>query len=143
MPAALAPVEASGASAVAKLCLRFVVLTVTRSGEARCARWSEIDDDMRQWRIPAEHTNTGAEHRIPLSDQAIAVLEEARALDGGGGLVFPSPAKPGHPLSDMALIKVLRDNGLAERQPSTASADPSRPGASKRPTPQQPSSTWR
>ena len=115
VPTALATIDASGASTAAKLCLRFVVLTVTRSGEARGARWSEIDDDTRQWRLPGERTKTGAELRVPLSDQAVAVLRQARALDDGSGLVFPSPAKPGHPLSDMALTKVLRDNGLAEK----------------------------
>ena len=47
-------------------------------------------------------------------DEAVAVLQQAHPLDNGSGLVFPSPAKPGHPLSDMALTKVLRDNGLAE-----------------------------
>lgn len=113
--AALATIDACGASPAAKWCLRFVVLTATRSGEARGARWSEIDDDTLQWRIPAARTKTGAEHRVALSDQAIAVLKQARALDDGSGLVFPSPAKPGHPLSDMALTKVLRDNGLAEQ----------------------------
>ncbi len=48
-------------------------------------------------------------------DEAVAVLQQAHPLDNGSGLVFPSPAKPGHPLSDMALTKVLRDNGLAEQ----------------------------
>ena len=57
----------------------------------------------------------GVEHRVPLSDAALAVLEHARTLNDGSGLVFPSPTKPGHPLSDMALTKVLRDNGLADR----------------------------
>ena len=115
VPAALATIGASGASAAARLCLRFVILTAVRSGEARGARWCEIDDDMRQWRIPSERTKTRAEHRVPLSAESAAVLEQARALDDRSGLVFPSPAKPGHPLSDMALTKVLRDNGLAEQ----------------------------
>ena len=85
VPAALATIDASGASAAAKLCLRFVVLTATRSGEARGARWSEIDDELRQCRIPAERTKTGPEHRVPLSEQAIVLLDKARALDDGSG----------------------------------------------------------
>lgn len=115
VPAALATIDASGASTAARLCLRFLVLTVARSGEARMARWSEIDDGTGQWRIPGDRTKTEAEHRVPLSPQASAVLQQARALDDGSGLIFPSPAKPGHPLSNMALPKVLRDNGLAEQ----------------------------
>ena len=112
---ALDTVEASGASMAAKLCLRFVVLTASRSGEARAATWAEIDMDAREWRIPAERMKGGVEHRVPLSDAAVAVLEQARMLDDESGVVFPSPMKLGRPLSDMTLTKVLRDTGLAER----------------------------
>ena len=108
-------VEASGASMAAKLCLRFVVLTASRSGEARAATWAEIDMDAREWRIPAERMKGGVEHRVPLSDAAVAVLEQARMLDDESAVVFPSPMKRGRPLSDMTLTKVLRDTGLAER----------------------------
>ena len=112
---ALQVVEASRASLSAKLCLRFLVLTAARSGEARGATWTEIDTEAREWRIPAGRMKGGVEHRQPLSDAAMAVLEQARDLDDGSGLVFPSPTRRGKPLSDMALTKVLRDNGLAER----------------------------
>ena len=112
---ALDTVEASGASMAAKLCLRFVVLTASRSGEARAATWGEIDMDAREWRIPAERMKGGVEHRVPLSDAAVAVLEQARMLDDESAVVFPSPMKRGRPLSDMTLTKVLRDTGLAER----------------------------
>ena len=57
----------------------------------------------------------GAEHRVPLSDAALAVLERARRLDDGSGLIFPSALRPGHSLSDMTLTKILRDQGLADR----------------------------
>ncbi len=55
------------------------------------------------------------EHRVPLSDAALEVLQQAKSLYDGSDLVFPSPLKPGRPLSDMTLTKVLRDVGLAER----------------------------
>ena len=113
--AALETVEASGASLPAKLCLRFVVLNACRSGEARLATWDEIDLDSREWRIPAGRMKAGAEHRIPLSDAAVAVLEKARPLRDRHGLVFGSPVRPGKPLSDMTLTKILRDTGLAEK----------------------------
>lgn len=112
---ALESVEASGASLAAKLCLRFLVLTAARSGEARGATWAEIDRAAREWRIPAERMKGGAVHRVPLSDAAMAVLERARAMDDGSDLIFPSPLLRGRPLSDMALTKLLRDRGLAER----------------------------
>ena len=57
----------------------------------------------------------GREHRVPLSEAARDVLARARGLEDGSGLVFPSPTRPGRPLSKMALTKVLRDQGLADR----------------------------
>ena len=113
--AALETIEASGASLAAKLCLRFVVVTAARSGEAREATWSEIDEDDRVWVIPAARMKGGIEHRQPLSDAAMEVLDRARALEDGNGLLFPSPMRRGRPLSNMSLTKLLRDTGLADR----------------------------
>ena len=112
---ALTTVEASKASLASKLCLRFLVLTAARSGEVRGAAWGEIDMDAAEWCIPGERMKSGDPHRVPLSDAALAVLDQARPLSGGEGLVFPSPMRPGQPMSDMTLTKVLRSTGLAER----------------------------
>ena len=115
VPAALETVEASGASLSAKLCFRFLVLTATRSGEARGATWSEIDFEAKEWRIPATRMKAGIEHRVPLADPALAVLEQAQLLRDGSDLIFPSTVKRGMPMSDMTLTKVLRTTGLAAR----------------------------
>ena len=112
---ALAIVEASGASLPAKLCLRFLVLTAARSGEARGATWDEIDPDAREWRIPAHRMKSKIEHRVPLSDAVMVILEQACPMREASGLVFPSPNRPNKPLSDMTLTKILRATGLAER----------------------------
>ena len=113
--AALDTVEASGASMSAKLCLRFLVLTAARSGEARFARWDEIHTDQTVWTIPSTRMKSQREHRVPLSDAVLGVLEQAQALNDGSDLVFPSPLRPGKPLSNMTLTKVLRDRGLADK----------------------------
>ena len=112
---ALETVNASDASLAAKLCFRFLVLTAARSGEARGATWDEIDDDAREWCIPTERMKSGVQHRVPLSGAALAVLEQASQIRDDSGLVFPSPVRPGRPMSDMTLTKVLRSTGLAER----------------------------
>ena len=112
---ALAEVDASTAGPAAKLCFRFLTLTAARSGEARGARWAEVDIDSRTWDVPVDRMKAGREHRVPLSRQALDVLEQARDLDDGSGLIFPSPLKQGSELSDMTLTKVLRSTGLAER----------------------------
>ena len=112
---ALETIESSHASLPAKLCFRFLILTATRSGEARGAKWNEIDLEGRVWRIPSERMKAGLEHRVPLSVQALGLLAEAKDLREESGFVFPSPMKPGAPMSDMTLTKVLRSVGLADR----------------------------
>ena len=110
---ALATVEASQASIAARAFFRFLVLTAARSGEARLAEWGEIDTTAREWRIPAGRTKTGVEHRVPLSDAALAALDSVRPLRDASGLLFPSPMRPGRPLSDVTLIKLLREQNVA------------------------------
>ena len=112
---ALQTVEETGASMAAKLALRFLVLTAVRSGEARAATWAEIDMAARTWTIPGERMKMATAHVVPLSEAALEVLEQARMLDDGSGLVFPSSTKRGRPLSSMTLTKSLRSTGLAER----------------------------
>lgn len=112
---ALGVVEESRTSLAAKLCLRFTILTAARSGEARGALWNEVDFERALWVVPAKRMKGGLEHRIPLSNSALAVLKEALELRDGSDLVFPSPTGTGRPLSDMTLTKVLRATGLADR----------------------------
>ena len=112
---ALETIEESSSSLSSRLCLRFLVLTAARSGEARSTLWDEIDFEEREWRIPATRMKSGVEHRVPLSDISLDVLQQALSLDDNSGLVFPSTLKPGRPLSDMTLTKILRSVGLADR----------------------------
>ena len=106
--AAMARVRASAAYQVTVLAFEFLVLTATRSGEVRLAGWDEVESDI--WTIPRERTKTGREHRVPLSTQALAVLDGARGIAGGGGLIFPSPT--GKTLSDATLSKLVREQGI-------------------------------
>ena len=112
---ALRTVDASQTSPASKHCLKFLVLTAARSGEARGATWDEIDLNGETWTIPGSRMKTGTEHRVPLSDQATEVLTLARELEDGSGLCFPSPLRPGRMLSDMTLTKILRKADLADR----------------------------
>ena len=57
----------------------------------------------------------GTGHRVPLIVQALDLLREASALRDDTSLVFPSALRPGSPMSDMTLTKILRSTGLAER----------------------------
>ena len=101
-------------SLAVRLAFRMICLTATRTAEVRGARWDEIDMAALEWRIPAERMKAGVEHRIPLSDAATGVLEEARILNDGTGFIFPSPNKPGQPLSRNAMLGALGRIGLRD-----------------------------
>lgn len=108
---AIAAVRSSGAWPATKLAFEFLVLTATRSGEARLATWDEIDVDGRVWTIPVARTKTAREHRVPLCDRAIEILQEARQFGDGSGLVFPSMR--GRALSGMTISKLLKEQDIA------------------------------
>ena len=90
--------------------LEFLILTAVRSGSVRLATWSEIDFDKKLWIIPAAHTKTRQEHRVPLQNQAIHLLNSIPRI-AGNTKIFPSPR--GSHLSDMALSQLMR--GMRER----------------------------
>ena len=72
------------------LSFEFLVLTAARSAEVRGATWDEIDLGAAVWTIRAQRMKAAREHRVPLSDRALAVLDEARReLPQAGDLVFP------------------------------------------------------
>lgn len=85
--------------------LRFTILTAARSGEVRGARWSEIDLRKKLWTVPGNRMKAGREHRVPLSSEALSLLEQLPRV-AGSDLVFP--AARGGQLSDMTLSAVLR-----------------------------------
>jgi integrase len=84
--------------------LEFTIITAVRTGEAIGATWSEIDLGTKVWTIPPERMKAGREHRIPLSDRAIAVLE---TLPRKGEYVFAG-ARESKPLSNMAMLELVR-----------------------------------
>ena len=103
-------VRASGAQVATKLALEFLILTASRSGEARMASWGEIDLQTATWTIPLERAKQKRSHRIPLSGRAVDILAEAEKLHDPSHLVFPSAR--GAPLSDMTLSKLVKELGF-------------------------------
>jgi len=91
--------------------LRMLMLTAVRPGELRGARWAEFDLSAALWVIPAERMKMRAEHRVPLSRQAVAVLQGVQPLTGSRDLVFPSPSYPSKPLSENTLNSALARMG--------------------------------
>ena len=85
--------------------LEFVILTASRSGEARGARWDEFDIAGRVWTVPADRMKSRKPHRVPLSDAAVKVLEALPRM-AGSNIVFTAPR--GGELSDTSLLMVAR-----------------------------------
>lgn len=91
--------------ALAARALEFAILTAARSGEVRGMTWAELDLNAAVWTVPAERMKAGKEHRVPLSETAVRILNGTSHQDGID-LVFP--ATRGGLLSDMALTALLR-----------------------------------
>ena len=91
--------------------LRLLMLTATRPGEVRGARWAEFDLEAALWIIPAERMKMRAEHRVPLSTQAVAVLRSMAQHSSGRELVFPSPYYPTQPISENTFNSALARMG--------------------------------
>ena len=104
-------VKGSGAGLTTKLAFEFIVLTASRSGEARLATWSEFDVAAKEWLVPASRMKAKRAHRVPLSGRVLEVLAEAKSLSDGGDLVFAG-TKQGRPLSDMTLSKLVKELGF-------------------------------
>lgn len=91
-----------------RMALELLILTGVRSQEVRLATWAEFDLEARLWTVPADHMKRGKAHMVPLSEATLAVLAKAAALKlDGSDQVFPGTA--GKPMSDMTLLKVVRD----------------------------------
>lgn len=106
----LKELQASNAMLQTKLCLEFIILTATRSAEARYARWSEVNLDEATWAIPKERIKMRRDHTVPLAPRAVQILKEAQSLFGTHGLVFPGGRKD-RPLSDVVLSGRVKDMG--------------------------------
>jgi integrase len=94
------------APGMAALCLKFLILTAARSGEAIAARWDEIDMAQAVWTVPGSRMKAGSEHRVPLSDGAMEVLKVLEPL-GQGEFVFHGRDAT-KPLSAGALEMLMR-----------------------------------
>ena len=103
-------IDESSATLATQLAFRFLVLTACRSGEVRKASWSEFDLEDAIWTIPEARMKMGREHRVPLSSGSLDVLDQAKALGGGKGIVFPG--KSGRRLGDATLSLLLRRLGV-------------------------------
>ncbi|ASF47846.1 tyrosine-type recombinase/integrase [Methylovulum psychrotolerans] len=110
----LRAIDGYSGSFVVKSALQLAPLVFVRPGELRQAEWEHIDFDTKEWRYLVTKTQTP--HIVPLSAQALTILQELKPLTGNGRYVFPSARTPNgsRPMSDMALLAALRRMGIGK-----------------------------
>ncbi len=94
-----------------KAALRLAALVFARPGEIRHAEWKEFDFDKAEWIIPAEKMKIRRPHRVPLSQQTLAILKDLKAITGGLRWLFPSVRSVTRPISENTLNAALRRLG--------------------------------
>jgi integrase len=113
----LRAIDSYTGSAVVRTALQMQAYTFVRPGELRKAEWPEIalENDKKEWRIPAEKMKMKRVHAVPLSDQAVALFERMKDITGHGRYVFPSARtrSGSRPMSDVAFVAALRAMGYS------------------------------
>ncbi|MES1927287.1 integrase arm-type DNA-binding domain-containing protein [Salinisphaera sp. T31B1] len=107
LPAFLQALDAYDGHVITRYGLQLVGLTFLRTGELRAARWTEIDIERAEWRIPPERMKLGDEHIVPLSEQAIKLFEALSEITGRYEYVFTGRNSTLRPMSENTLLYAL------------------------------------
>lgn len=114
----LQAIDAYEGTLIVRCALRLAPLVFVRPGELRHAEWADIDLDAAEWPYTVSKTNT--QHIVPLSRQAVEILQELNPLTGQGQYVFPSARNPkgDRPMSDNAILAAMRRMGISKEEMS-------------------------
>ena len=115
LPALLRAIEVYEGRQLTRLAIKLMALTFVRTSELICASWEEFDFEARRWSIPASRMKMQTPHIVPLSCQAVEVLELLRTLSGTQELVFPGEQNRSKPMSNMTILKALERMGYKGR----------------------------
>jgi integrase len=115
LPSYLEKLEAYDGDPQTKLALQLLLLTFVRTTELRAAKWSEIDWDKAEWRIPPERMKMPEQHIVPLSKQAIAALRELQNHSGNRPFLFPNQHNPATFMSENTMLYALYRMGYHSR----------------------------
>jgi integrase len=110
----LRAIDGYSGTLISRCALRLLPLVFTRPGELRAAEWAEIDLAGAVWEIPASKMKMRADHIVPLSSQALAILAEIQPLTGSGKYVFPSERSAVRPMSENTINAALRRLGYSK-----------------------------
>jgi integrase len=112
----LRAVEGYEGTLITRCALQLAPLTFVRPGELRHAEWVEIDLEKAEWRIPGEKMKMRTVHIVPLSIQALKVLNEVKPLTGRGKYVFPGIRSNQRPMSENTVNAALRRLGYTKEE---------------------------
>ncbi len=98
-----------------KLALQLLILTFVRTKEVRGARWDEFNFQTNEWHIPAERMKMKRKHIVPLSKQALKVIEQVKAINGNKEFLFPSPINPNKTISENTILYAIYRLGYHSR----------------------------
>ncbi len=101
---------------VTAIALKFSPYVFVRPGELRKAEWKEFALDKAEWKIPGERMKMSASHIVPLSKQALALLQELQLITGHGRYLFPSLRSGDRPMSDNTINAALRRLGYSTEE---------------------------
>ncbi len=102
-------------STLTKLAFKLLILTFVRSGEIRGAKWSEIDFDKAQWRIPKERMKMKEQHIVPLSRQSTNILKQIHNISGDGVYVLPSQKESHKIMSENTFLRAIEIMGYKDK----------------------------
>jgi integrase len=111
IPSFFKSLQKSGSFPATSIAMRLLMLTFVRPVELRAAEWSEFDLKHAEWRIPAAKMKMRTEHIVPLSTQAIGLLQELKTITGGSRFLFPNHRRPKTFMADATLNRTLERMG--------------------------------
>jgi len=114
LPELISRIDGYNGDAVTRLGLRFMLLTFVRTSEMIHAQWHEFDLEIKEWNVPGQRMKRRLDHIVPLSRQAIALLDELREINGQSAFVFRSP-RHDKPISSNTLLFGLYRLGYHSR----------------------------
>jgi integrase len=115
LPDLLRQIEVYPGTHVTRLAMKLMALTFVRTGELIGAKWSEIDFEAKRWDIPAERMKMRTPHIVPLSRQAMEVLEHLATITSKNDWLFPGDRNPKKPMSNNTILKALERMGYQGR----------------------------
>ncbi|QIA54301.1 tyrosine-type recombinase/integrase [Pantoea agglomerans] len=111
LPKLMRSLVMSNLSITTRCLIEWQLLTLVRPSEASGTQWAEIDFDLSLWVIPAERMKAKREHVVPLSKQALDILEVMRSVSGNRQYVFPSRNDPKQPMNSQTANAALKRIG--------------------------------